>query len=238
VSGYLAEIDLREPGGVEEAIDELISCLKSGYYLRWDAVVREEHGLELREAHEEALEELSFFGDEEEDVDDRVFYIDGVPRPSEPWFEAATRIVPYLLLEPFPTDTVKYEVVSKGWPRLVEALEDHAWDLLLPEGVASPVDIFPADLQHRLWLQTCFGALDGLGQDGALTLQHESQHWRVDSFIEDLSAHKKSTSYFDLTLEGLLQRTVMPPQDREILTLMMMDRLGLSSSRVPLAQVL
>jgi len=65
VSGYLAEIDLREPGGVEEAIDELISCLKSGYYLRWDAVVREEHGLELREAHEEALEELSFFGDED-----------------------------------------------------------------------------------------------------------------------------------------------------------------------------
>lgn len=47
VSDFLAYVDLDQPGGVEEAVDELVSCLESGYYLQWDAVVREEQGLEL-----------------------------------------------------------------------------------------------------------------------------------------------------------------------------------------------
>ncbi len=74
-------------------------------------------------------------------------------------------------------------------------LEEHGQELSLPEEVSSLLDLFPHDLQHRLWLQTCFDALSGLGQEEELTLENEGQQHRVESFIERLRDHQDTVHY-------------------------------------------
>jgi len=49
-------------------------------------------------------------------------------------------------------------------PKLIDALEKHAAGLSLPEGAKTVIDIIPAEVQHRLWLQSSFDALSGIGQ--------------------------------------------------------------------------
>jgi hypothetical protein len=115
-------------------------------------------------------------------------------------------------------------------------LETPDRDLPLPEGVKSPLDVFSVDLRHRLWLQVCFDALIGLGQNEALTL--ERQGYRVEWLIRCLKEHKDSVRYFDLTLEDLLTRVIMPPKDEKILVEMLTQELGLTSSQDRLADFL
>ena len=162
--------------------------------------------------------------------------IDEIPRPSEPWYEIARKIVPHILQEPFRTDAGMYWAMYEGWPALVEALEEHGRDLSLPEGVDSPLDIFPVDLRHRLWLQVCFDALSGLGQGEELTL--EKQPDRVEWFVRCLREHKHTVQYFDLTLEKLLTRVIMPPKDEKIFVEMVMEKLGMTLSQEHLADFL
>jgi hypothetical protein len=233
---YLELMDLDEPGYVDEALDNLIGDIKSGYFLRWEAVIRRERGLRLTRRHKKALSDLIWFGDEE---DDRILYIDELPRPSELWYEIARKIVPHIVREPFRTDEGMYWAMYEGWPTLVEVLETHGQGLSLPEGVESPLGIFPIDLLHRLWLQTCFDALSGLGQHEELTLENEEQKgYRMKWFIRCLKEHKDTVEYFDLTLDKLLTKVIMPPRDERIFVETMMDQLGLTSPQARLAEFL
>ena len=52
--------------------------MKRGYFLQWEAIVRQEQGLTLTEKQQQTLDELISFNDEE---DERILYIDEMPRP-------------------------------------------------------------------------------------------------------------------------------------------------------------
>ncbi len=232
---YFAQLDLADPADLEEALDSLIHDLESGRFLMWEAVVRQEQGQPLTQAHKRALSRLVNFGDRAEE---RILYIDEQPRPSEPWYALARQLAPRLLQEPFKTAEMYYGVTFEGWPTLVDCLHAHAPALSLPAEVQSPLDIFPLDLQHRLWLQVCFDMLSGLGQEAELTLANPEQQDRVAGFIDLLKAHKASVQYFDLTLDDLLTRVILPAPDQIILLEMMLKKLGMPSSQEQLARFL
>ncbi len=132
----------------------------------------EEQGLPLTKKQEAALGELIDFSD---GGDNRVLYIDEIPRPNEPWHVILNQIVPHILVEPFRTADVHYGVHAEGWRNLIDCLGKHGDGLSLPSGAPSPLEVVPLELRHKLWLQDCFDALSGLGQDEDLTLENEEQ---------------------------------------------------------------
>ena len=195
--------------------------------MRWEAVVCHELRLPLTARQEEALGDLLSFNDDP--ADDRILYINEIPRPSVPWYEIVRKVASHLLMTPFRTSDLHYEVTCDGWPNLVTVLEEHGAGLSLPEGVDRPVDVVPIELQHRLWLQTCFDRLSGLGQEDELTLRNEEQQDRIEGFIRDLREHKESVEALDLTLERILDVLVLPPQDEPIFVQLTQKQLGLAS---------
>jgi hypothetical protein len=235
ICDYFEYLDLNDPGDLDEGLGRLIYGLETGYFLTWEAVVRQEQGLPLTREHKKALSQLINFGDQD---DDRILYVDEIPRPSEPWYALARKIVPRLLQEPYLTDALYYDATLEGWPALVGCLQKHTRGLSLPEGAHTPLDIFPVDLRHRLWLQACFDALHGLGQEDELTLANPEQQDRVEWFINLLREHKESVQYFDLTLDDLLTRVILPPKDRAILIEMMHQELNLPTSQSRLVEFL
>jgi hypothetical protein len=152
-----------DPADRDEIIEEVIESLERGEFLVWEAVVSDELGLPLTARQEEVLGDLLNFGDET--VEERILYIDEIPRPSEPWYEIVRKIARHLLVDQFKTYEIPYVGVLDNWGNLVAALEEHGGGLSLPEGVEHSVDVVPTDLRHKLWLQTCFDQLSGLGQE-------------------------------------------------------------------------
>lgn len=231
----LADHDLDDPGGVEWAFEDFIMVLEEGYFLQWEAVISQEQGLPLTRQQQKAVSELIFWDDEE----DEILYIDEIPRPKEAWYTIARRLADLMLKQPFRTDEVMYAVYGiEGWPRLVDAINQHAQHLSLPVGVEKPLDIFPVRLKHMLWLQACFDELYGLGQDAELTLADEGQQSRVSGFISDLRDHKETVSYFELTLDSLLERVILPEGERALFITLMMEQLALPSTQAALADYL
>ncbi len=225
-----------KPFDYEMALDDLIYDIKSGYYLQWEAVISQEQNLLLTKAHKKALNDLLYLGDE---GDDRILYIDEIPRPKEPWYEIARKIVSNIVDEPFRTDYGMNSAIYEGWPMLVEALEEHGKFLSLPMGVQKPIDIFPLDLRHLLRLHMCFDALFGLGQEDELTLENpEQREYRIEWFLRCIQEHKDTIQFFDLSLETLLTRIIMPPKDGEIFVRLMTTELDLPSTRALLAEYL
>jgi hypothetical protein len=216
-----------DPGHLGEVLDQVIFCIEEGDFLRWEAVVCDELGLPLTARQEEALGDLLSFNDDP--ADDRILYINEIPRPSEPWYEIVRKVASHLLVEPYKTSDPHYDVTYDGWRNLVAALEEYGQGLSLPTGVDRPIDVVPAELQHKLWLQTCLGMLGGLGQSDELTLRNEEQQDRIEGFIRDLREHKESVEALDLTLETMLKLLVLPPQDEPIFLGMMQEQLGLAS---------
>jgi len=94
----------------------------------------------------------------------------------------------------------------------------------------------PAELRHKLWLQTCLGHLGGLGQDSEMTLRDPEEHFRIEEFIDCLREHKESIEFLDLTPEKLLKVLILPPQDEPIFVEMMTEQLGLSSMQDRIAE--
>lgn len=222
---YFEDISL--PDDIDQILDNLVNDIKTGYFLEWEAVLCQEQGLPLTKKQKKALAELINFGDQE---DDRILYIDGMPRPRQSWYEIARKIAPHILREPLRTVDGGFWAMHEGWPELVEALEKFGSDLSLPPDAESPLDIFPLDLRHRLWLQVCFDALVGLGQDEELTLASESQReYRIEWFINCLRRHKDTVEFLDLTLETLLTRVILPPKDEELFVEIMLKELGLTA---------
>jgi hypothetical protein len=91
---------LNEPSGVEEAVEDFIHKMEKDDFLAWEAVMAEEQGLPLTKKQEAALGELMDFSDGE---DNRVLYIDDIPRPNEPWHVILNKIVPHTGASPTPT---------------------------------------------------------------------------------------------------------------------------------------
>ncbi len=233
---FLEDHDLNTEWGISECLNHLILSIETGDFLRWEAVVRDEQKLPLTKKQQEALDELFCFSDDEAEL---ILYIDEMPRPSEPWHETIKKVVPKLILDPFKTYEIHDEIYHEGWPRLVECLEEHASNLSLPEGIVSPIDVIPAAIRHRLWLQYCFDELSGLGQEEELTLENENQKsWRIEEFIDSLKECKDSVKYYNLTIEKLPELVKLQPKDEKILFDSMLEKLGMKSLSEKLYDVL
>jgi len=222
-----------------EPLEDFIYTMDDDRFLAWEAVMAHEQGLRLTRRQREELYQLISFDDDEDEEDDRVLYINEIPRPSEPWYVILNKLVPHLLIEPFRTFDTHYEEKCEGWGRIVQCLEEHGDGLSLPEGAASPLEVVPAELRHKLWLQDCFDALSGLGQEEELTLEDEEQlEFRIDDFVRSLRTHQDSVRYFDLTLDSLLARVIVPERDRPILVRAIQEKLAMRSTSDRLADYL
>jgi hypothetical protein len=221
---FIKDYHLGQIWGLQEAVENFIDKMEKNDFLAWEAVMSQEQGLPLTAAQRATLDDLLGFGDSENEP---ILYIDGIERPNEPWYVILNKIVPHLLVEPLRTTDVPYEVQSEGWRRLVRCLNEYAGGLSLPLGVASPEEVVPVELRHKLWLQDCFDTLSGLGQDEELTLEDSEQHYRIDEFIEGLRRHKETVAYFGLTLDSLLTKVILPEKDRLIFIQVMQDKLGM-----------
>ena len=234
VYDFFSDHEIDTTWGLGECIDNLIFNIKKGYFFIWEAVVREEQGLPLSEEQEDALDDLLDFTDD----DGPILYIDEIPRPSEPWYEIVRKIPPKLMLIPFKTFDIHDEIYHEGWIELADCLKDYAYDLSLPEGVSTPIEVVPPDIRHKLWLQYCFDELSGLGQEEDLTLEDEEQKSRIKGFIRSLKEYKESVEYFNLTLDDLLTWVILPENDEKILVESLLKELGMKSSSDKLGDVL
>jgi hypothetical protein len=226
--------DVRDDSDLEWLVNDLIYTLERGDFLRWEAVVCQELGLALTERQRQMVSDLLSFGDETDE--ERILYIDGIPRPGQLWYEIVRKIASHLLVSQYKTSEIHYAVTTDGWKDLVAALERHGGGLSLPEGVERPIEVVPAELRHKLWLQTCLGHLGGLGQDSEMTLRDPEEHFRIEEFIDCLREHKESIEFLDLTPEKLLKVLILPPQDEPIFVEMMTEQLGLSSMQDRIAE--
>ncbi len=229
-------LDLDTPYGIDEALINLIGDLKSDYFLLWEAVVCEENRLPLTKKQKKALNELISFGDE---WDERILYINEIPRPREQWYEIARKVISLLVEdEPFDTTEGMSESIYEGWPEFLEVFKKHAKHLSLPEAVESPLEIFQPEILHRLNLQLCLDSLSGLGQMDDLTLENEEQQFRIESLINCLNEHKEMVRYFELTLESLSGKVKMPAKDETVFIDLMLKQLGLPSQQAHLIDFL
>lgn len=223
-------------GNYDRALNDLVNDIASGYYLLWEAVMSQEQNLPLTKAHRKALKDLLYFGEDEKD---QILYIDGIPRPKEPWYEIARKILSNVIDEPFDTTEGISPAVYEGWPMLIEVLGKHGATLSLPTKVEKPIDIFPEELQHLMQLYQCFEALSGLGQDDELTLENpEQREYRIKWFLRCIKESKETIQFFDLSLETLLERIIMPSKDEKIFKQLMMSELKLPSSQARLVDFL
>ncbi len=232
-SDFFQHRDVRDESDREWLVNDLIHALERGDFLRWEAVVCQELGLPLTERQRQAVGELLDFNDGPDE--DRILYIDGMPRPGQLWYEIVRTIASHLPVDLYRTEAMHHAVTTDGWKELVAALEQHGEGLSLPEGVEHPVEVVPAGLRHRLWLQTCLGHLGGLGQEAELTLLDPEEHYRVTEFIDCLREHRESVESLDLSPETLLGVLILPLQDEPIFVEMIKKELGLTSTRDKIA---
>ena len=69
-----------------------------------------------------------------------------------------------------------------------------------------------------------------------MTLENEEQRqFRIEDFVDSLREHKESVRYFDLTLDSLLTKVIVPEKDRPILVEAMQEKLGMKSTADRLA---
>jgi hypothetical protein len=234
VSDYFERRNIDDTGELEWIVDDFVRDLEEGYFLQWEAVVRQEQGLALSREQEEALEDLIDFGDD----DDRILYINESPRPSQAWYEIARALATRLVVDRFRTADSHYGVVTEGWPRMADAIDERGAALSRPEGVRTAIEVIAAEVRHDLWIQSCFEALSGIGQEDALTLVDPEEQERIDDFIERLSECRDSVRYCGLTLETLLSKLILPERDEAVFVKEMMERLGLQSPKDPIAEKL
>jgi hypothetical protein len=116
-SDFFEHRDVRDEGQREWLVNDLIYALERGDFLRWEAVVCRELGLPLTGRQREAVGELLNFNDEPDE--DRILYIDGIPRPRQLWYEVVRAIASHLPLDHYRTSEVHYAVTTDGWKDLV-----------------------------------------------------------------------------------------------------------------------
>lgn len=229
---YIAKRNLNNQGDLEWLLQDFIHDMENDYFLRWEAVVCSEQGLPLTKKQENVLSSLISFNEET----DRISYINELPRPSQAWHEILSKFVPHLLLKRFKTSDIHFAVTTEGWPNLVRCLKEYGKDLSLPKEVKVPIDIIPKNIQHGLWLQSCFDELSGLGQEIGLNLSEPDQQYRIEGFIDLLKKHKDSIEFLDLTLEKLSKILILPFEDEKIFLLSLKEKLELVSTQVRIVE--
>lgn len=234
---YLESYDLNDHHDLEEAIEIFCDDMKSGYFLRWEAVEQQERGLPLTEKQEEALSDIVSFGNDE-DIDDDILYINGVARPSEPWHIIAKKIAEHLPVNQFKTSDIHCATTTEGWGRLAGVIEEHSGGLSLPEGISKPIDVVPATIRHKLRIQWCFSELEGIGQDKDITLRNKDDFNRIEAFIDLLRDCSDSVEYLELTLTKLMTTLILPADDHKILVDVIMNELKLPSPEHQMADFL
>jgi Rad3-related DNA helicase len=234
-SNYLEDYDLSDHHDLDEVIRIFCDDLESGYFLTWEAVERQEQGLTLTKKHEEALSEIICF--DENEVDE-IHYIDEMARPSESWHVIVNKIADNLVVKQFKTFNIHCEVTTEGWYRLAEAIEEYGDDLSLPDGISKPIHVVPEKIRHKLWIQSCFSELEGIGQDKEITLKDEEHIDRIDDFIDLLKNCKDSVEYLQLSLLKLMTILILPTEDNRILVDAIMVKLKVPSPEHMLADYL
>jgi len=223
---YFDGLSLNDPDDLNEGLSCLISDLQRGHFLCWDAVVRQEQGLPLTPQQQEALSGLIDFGEEE---NDRILYIDDMPRPDKPWYEIVRQMAGHLA-EGTSRQQAPAEVIE-NWPKLVVCLESNCEGMTLPPGVDSPLAVIPRKNRLDLWLRYCFGTLSGI-EEGSdeYTLASQSQHWRIDVLIDRLKECRKRLRPLNLTPQRLALQTGLPPREQKVLAALLAERLGMGSA--------
>jgi hypothetical protein len=74
------------------------------------------------------LDGIIHFEDEVED--NRILYIDEVARPNKPWYEIVKIVLSHLVVDKLKTYDTHFAVITEGWPRLVESLNEYCKDFL------------------------------------------------------------------------------------------------------------
>ncbi len=213
----LEELKDGDPGSLQAALDALGSWL-GGRYPPWEAIIRVEQGLTLTPEQERHLDGLMSFSDD----DERMLYLDELPRPLEPWYASVRRLAPLLLLDgPMHTSEAYFQAQLEGGWILEELIDAYCEGLSLPPGAQSPLDAIPQELGHRLAVQCCLAPLNGLGQDfdeeEPLTLEDVDQRRRLVEVEENLDAYRESLEFLGLDLDGLLALVELPAVDAAIL---------------------
>lgn len=201
-----------------EAVSILESMLESGDFLQWEAVVREERGLPLSDAQEDALDGLMDFTDDDDDAP--ILYINDCARPTEPWYESVRRVAVALVLDRYETATPRYDQETVLGAKLLDIVERHAKDLSLPKGCNTPVEVVPTEVRHRLRVQCAFDALGGIGQDWSgpvATLADPEQRYRIEWFAKVVRDNAASLDALGWTVDDLLGMVVMPEGERDLL---------------------
>src|SRR4051812_39042829 len=139
-SDLFEHLDPEDDGDLGEVLHQVVFWIEEGYFLRWEANVSDELGLPLTARQEEALGELLSFS--EDPADDRILYIDEIPRPDVPWYEIVRIFAPNLLKEPYKTSDSHFDVTYEGWKDLVAALGEHG------DGLSPPPWRGPSDRSH------------------------------------------------------------------------------------------
>jgi hypothetical protein len=233
---YLAGKNLDDWYDLEQVVQDLTHDIEMGYFLTWEAVVRQEQRLQLSTAQMAALDELSIFSDYS--PNDRILYINDMARPNMAWYEIVQKVVPKLVVKQFKTYEKNNSIVFEGWPELANTLVTYGKDLSVPKGTRSSLEVVPANIQHQLWLQYCLDMLNELGQTEELTLENEEQLYRIEGLIDRLKECETSVKFLNLTLEDLLARVSIPAKDEQILVAQMLQMLNMPSPKEYLVKFL
>ncbi len=237
-SDFFDGIDLATEWGLQEAVENFLYEMEHHQFHAWEGVICEEQGLPATPEQAQARDALVSFGpadNEDPSLEPRVLYINEIARPAEPWYETLRKITARLLLDPFDVAASRSDVHCHSWNEIEECLAKHAAGLSLPQGAASPPEVIPAKLRHRLRLQYCFC---GLPSSGFGHLSPDDPDNLMDRFVEDLQASRQAVEYFGLTLRSLLAMVKLPDDERPHFVRWMQQRLGLESIDEPLTPCL
>lgn len=187
--------DMPLPAQLDEAVEVFCSAIERETFVTWEAVIRQEQGLPLSKAERKQLRSLMSFADEE---DDRILWIDDLPRPRGPWYETLRTLAESLHLDVVDTVDCPAQVHEVGWDQLVEALDAFGASLRLPEGATDPLEVVPEPLRDWLEVQSALTTLCGLGQSAELSLAiGEQRECRVDWLLDRLSCSLDSLRRVD-----------------------------------------
>jgi hypothetical protein len=232
---FFEEQKLDDSRDLQDAVENFISGMERGVFLAWEAVVAREQGLSLTRQQHAALDELI---DLSHSQSERVLYINGLPRTSEPWYGILNRFAVRFVAEPFKTSDPPPIERKAEWRRIVECLDECATGLSLPAGVASAVEVVPLRLRHTLRLQNCFEFLRGLGIEKRPILPNERQEYLIEGFVESLREQRDTVCYFGLTLDSLLTRLILPQSAMPIFIQAVQEKLGMNSTTDQIADFL
>ncbi len=233
---FLKKYNLENRGEIEFALEDFLSAIRKGEFKLWRIVEDWERGMALAGEDYDVLLEMTSSPTVEPGI--VAARIDGLARPSEPWWEIARKIAAALVMDEYRTSEYNYLSDTIGGHNLMEVLKKLGSDLALPDGVSDPVEVVPREVRCRLRLQFCFDVLMGVGQDPSTSLKEEGQKHRLELFVKSLRKCKDCVRRLDLTIERLLEMVILPREDREILVRDMLKRLGMSGVEEKLADYL